>query len=124
MIDMTPKELCLILDHAARADLRQAVSSGYINRSHHKKRGVKLLELLGLVERTKTLKTMYRYEPTALGLAASEYLPSPEAEWTHVMGQAELVYSDGTIILHGDVPRYSTTRDYDKFVWKLRTSKG
>jgi len=123
MIDMTPKELCLILDHQARTDLRQACSTGYINRSHYKKRGVRLLELLGLVEKTKTLKTMYRYEPTKLGIAASEYLPQPESEWVHVMGRENLVYGDGTMILYADVPRYPTIKDYDTRVWQLRTSK-
>ena len=70
---MKAKEICLLLDHTARSDLRQACERGYINRAHRKKRGVHLLELLGLIELTKQHKTMYRYEPTNSGRSVGEF---------------------------------------------------
>lgn len=117
---MTTKQLCLLLDHQARHDLRQACAKGHINRSHYKQKGVKLLIGLGLIEQTKTLKTMYRYQPTDLGRTASAFLPSGEAEWNHVMHKQALVYGDGTQIDHNDVPRYFYVRDYDKPIREAR----
>ena len=117
---MTPKELCLLLDYTARSDLRQACEKSFINRHHYKERGVKLLELLGLIERTKIHKTMYRYEPTILGYEVSEYLPSSYSDHVHIMSQDSLRYADGTTIAFMDVPRYSLTRDYVTLVRQLK----
>lgn len=117
---MSPKQICLLLDHQARSDLRQACQKGYINRSHSKKRGVNLLVGTGLVERTKTLKTMYRYEPTDLGHSVAKYLPSSDAEWQHVMNKDELVYGDGFAVAYSDTPRYIYVRDYNKAIQSVK----
>lgn len=123
-IKTPPKELCLLLDHQARADLRQANERGFINRSHRKKRGVQLLLDLHLIERTKTLKFMYRHEPTDLGREVANFLPSRKAEWAHIMGHEPLVYADGTIVDYDNVPRYANKQHYESVLDRVYRDNG
>lgn len=122
-IALDARQRCLLLDHQARRDLRQIIKKGYINRTHQKKYGVMLLMLLGLIERTRESKTMYRYEATAIGIEASKLLPSFEAEWNCTMAQQALVYGDGTVVAYGDEPSYGKVADYHKLVDKYRSTE-
>lgn len=119
----TAKELCLMLDYEARGALRQAVKKGYINRVHGKKWGVYLLQGLGLIEVTKTTKTMYRYEPTQLGLEVAGYLPTRDSEHEYVMLDKPLVYADGTTIAKSLVVNYGYVRDYQPVIEAVRRNQ-
>jgi hypothetical protein len=113
--DYTPQQLVKLLDYPARVDLRQAYNRGYINRVHLKERGVRLLEVLGLVKKVKRYKTMYRYEPTALGERVYIFLPSEASEHNRIYFKTPLVYLDGTVIKPEEEPRYYPLSTYNKF---------
>lgn len=112
-MNKTPRELCLLLDAAARADLRAACERGYIEKRFADWRGYTLLEGLELIERTADLPHRTgRYEPTALGRAAAEFLPSPEDERRTLDYKADLVYSDGTVVAWINLPRHTHAAAY------------
>jgi hypothetical protein len=103
-VQIDHRKLCLILDNCARWDLVQCVRRGYVVRWSETRRGVYLLNEIGLIYvRRKGRNTTYA--PTDDGVQVAVYLPSDYAEERCLWFKDPLVYADGTVI--DTSPRYS-----------------
>lgn len=103
IVDPDPVATALILDVYAYYDLHAVVDKGYIIRSNATRRGVTLLERVGLMYQSKSTSTMatYRLIPDSkiFAIRVLDASPSPqqhyEAMWTHYME-----FENGRIWIH------------------------
>lgn len=101
-----PLAMAVILDGYAIYALHDVLKRGYVNRSGNTRRGVWLLEKMGLLIQDRRTNYTTRYVATERAFLIAPYLPTQQALYESIWGQ-HIEYGDsGFVAIKNDGARF------------------